>query len=121
MARLGFLGHLVVHHISPPIGEPEDLRLLGTQLGEPGDDGAVVELTTMTIAGDRSLEDPFAQCAVLQLGQCRLCGGVAQVDEPLALLPFSLAAGCGRIDRGLRHAFQLLHIIDQDGAGGPFL
>ena len=96
---------------------PEQGGALGAHRGEPGDQLTGVVGIPAGTAGDRRPEQPFAEVAVGQRGQCGLSGGQHQREEIPAGAPAGLGGPrCGG-DRVRREPVQLGRGVDNDGGG----
>ena len=67
---------LVFKLIGGVAGVTEKCRAFGAQLDHAQDDSTIVPLAAVTVAGERSFHDPFAQRAIFQIGQGRLLARV---------------------------------------------
>ena len=120
LAVLRVLGHLVDHDVGGIAGETQQLRLLGAQLGDGGDDVAQVVGSGRVAARFRGGHDAQAQVAILQGGEDRLLGGVGQHDHPFAVELARLGGVGGDRDLGVAEAVQVGLVVDDDrvGVGG---
>ena len=88
---------------------------LGPQPGDARDDGGVVELAAVAVAGERGFHDPLAQGAVLKRGERGLTGGVEQGGWRTCLrVVCSLGDGLRRGDTPVGHPGELGAVIDDD-------
>ena len=80
----------------------EKLGAFGAQLRNANDDSAIIEITSLAVARERSLHDPLAERPILQRCKHRLPGGVLEADNKFPFLVLVFGGGRCRSDIAVR-------------------